>query len=298
MAQRRENAMIRFSCPRCQSLLEQPIDAAGQKLPCPVCGQRLQVPALPENRTVLANLIPDNQVVAGSSAPSPPTGSASQLRTIAGREHLCWPCPQCQGEVQVAVEAAPSTMPCPHCSQRIMVPQQAPTIAHCPGETPREVVQPAFPEPPSVARFRSAQPARRWTYDEDYEDDRRFVRGSGRDIDSLTRASLVGLICSLAGLALLVLSFLVGVVAQAGWRHREPAVIWLALFLVIGAFVLDLLGTIFGSRGMNPINTDNRGMGVAGLVCGIVGMVLASVAGIFLFCAGMLSLSRPSYWWW
>src|SRR5207247_8575649 len=36
--------MIRFSCPRCKTILESPDDSAGTAMTCP-CGQRLEVPA-------------------------------------------------------------------------------------------------------------------------------------------------------------------------------------------------------------------------------------------------------------
>jgi hypothetical protein len=53
-------AMIRYTCPRCQKSLESPVSFAGQKMHCPDCNQRLQVPqpstpvAPPINKTILA----------------------------------------------------------------------------------------------------------------------------------------------------------------------------------------------------------------------------------------------------
>jgi DNA-directed RNA polymerase subunit RPC12/RpoP len=54
-------AMIRYSCPRCNRSLESPVSFAGQKLNCPDCNQRLQIPkpsAAPAgpslNKTMLA----------------------------------------------------------------------------------------------------------------------------------------------------------------------------------------------------------------------------------------------------
>jgi DNA-directed RNA polymerase subunit RPC12/RpoP len=53
-------AMIHYSCPRCKKPLESPVSFAGQKLNCPGCGQRLQIPqpAAPQapalNKTMLA----------------------------------------------------------------------------------------------------------------------------------------------------------------------------------------------------------------------------------------------------
>jgi hypothetical protein len=56
-------ALIRFSCPRCKSILETPDHRAGDKVECPKCQQRLQVPVPPRTQTVLAHLI--------SSTPDP-----------------------------------------------------------------------------------------------------------------------------------------------------------------------------------------------------------------------------------
>ena len=53
-------AMIRYTCSRCKRTLESPVSFAGQKLNCPSCNQRLQIPqpstpaAPPINKTVLA----------------------------------------------------------------------------------------------------------------------------------------------------------------------------------------------------------------------------------------------------
>jgi hypothetical protein len=49
--------MIRFVCPACNGVVESPESAAGSKLPCPHCGQRLQIP-YPPNKTVLGSLLP------------------------------------------------------------------------------------------------------------------------------------------------------------------------------------------------------------------------------------------------
>ena len=56
--------MIRFSCPRCNSVLQAPDHRAGSKTACPKCQQRLQIPVPPPNKpvpppnkTVLAPLV-------------------------------------------------------------------------------------------------------------------------------------------------------------------------------------------------------------------------------------------------
>lgn len=60
--------MIRFACPRCQTSYDVPDDVAGRKTNCRKCGQRLQVPALP-NKTVLAPLLEHKPDVGSPSLP-------------------------------------------------------------------------------------------------------------------------------------------------------------------------------------------------------------------------------------
>jgi DNA-directed RNA polymerase subunit RPC12/RpoP len=81
---------IHYRCPRCQKSLVSPPKASGQKMNCPECGQRLQVPKqspsatpAPVNRTILATEIPD--AVAGRaqaapiSAPAPPVPAQEEI---------------------------------------------------------------------------------------------------------------------------------------------------------------------------------------------------------------------------
>ncbi len=69
---------IRYSCPRCQKSLESPASFAGQKLNCPACGQRLQIPqpatppAPPLNKTILATEEPVATATAPAPSPHPP----------------------------------------------------------------------------------------------------------------------------------------------------------------------------------------------------------------------------------
>jgi ribosomal protein S27E len=49
-------AMIRISCPRCKQVMVCKDREAGNKLHCPKCGQRLQLPIPPKAKTVLAKL--------------------------------------------------------------------------------------------------------------------------------------------------------------------------------------------------------------------------------------------------
>ena len=50
--------MIRFSCPRCGSVYTCPISQGGHKTNCPKCDQRLQIPLVDKNKTVLAPPVP------------------------------------------------------------------------------------------------------------------------------------------------------------------------------------------------------------------------------------------------
>lgn len=67
-------AMIRYICPRCKKSMESPTSFAGQKLNCPDCNQRLQIPqpskppvAPAVNKTILA--------VAESASNPPPSAT-------------------------------------------------------------------------------------------------------------------------------------------------------------------------------------------------------------------------------
>jgi len=69
--------MIRYTCPRCKKPLESPVSFAGQKLNCPDCGQRLQIPQPstppppPINKTILATEEPASPPASQASGPRP-----------------------------------------------------------------------------------------------------------------------------------------------------------------------------------------------------------------------------------
>jgi DNA-directed RNA polymerase subunit RPC12/RpoP len=100
-------AMIRYTCPRCKKSLESPASFAGQKLNCPDCGQRLQIPqpstppsSPPLNKTVLAKEEPVSTPTTHTSQhpPSPippvpvPTVELVQEATPSGRRESCLEC--------------------------------------------------------------------------------------------------------------------------------------------------------------------------------------------------------------
>jgi DNA-directed RNA polymerase subunit RPC12/RpoP len=71
-------AMIRYTCPRCKRSLESPVSYAGQKLNCPGCNQRIQIPqpstpaAAPVNKTILATEEPAVTAIPPPPAAPPP----------------------------------------------------------------------------------------------------------------------------------------------------------------------------------------------------------------------------------
>jgi DNA-directed RNA polymerase subunit RPC12/RpoP len=81
---------IRYSCPKCKKSLESPAGAAGQKLNCPGCGQRLQIPqpVAPQNKTMLAvdesgrGAPPPSTAPAPSSGPKPAPAAAGPIEVV------------------------------------------------------------------------------------------------------------------------------------------------------------------------------------------------------------------------
>ena len=96
-------AMIRYNCPRCKKSLESPVSFAGQKLNCPDCNQRLQIPqppsppAPPVNKTILATVestapvASPSPVVRERSASPPPVPSLKVVEEISPSAELAPP---------------------------------------------------------------------------------------------------------------------------------------------------------------------------------------------------------------
>jgi DNA-directed RNA polymerase subunit RPC12/RpoP len=117
--------MVRYVCPRCNKSLESPASFAGQKLNCPGCNQRLQVPQPsnpappPVNKTILAV----EQPPAAPAAPGPPPAGRTDSSRTKGqgagapkavglappgrREH----CLECGADVS----GQPQVQTCPDC---------------------------------------------------------------------------------------------------------------------------------------------------------------------------------------
>ena len=155
--------------------------------------------------------------------------------------------------------------------------------------------------PPALPSAAPAQSRRRdRDRDDDYDDEfssiERHPSPRGRLSPEVSaRAASSGLVCSLVSLALLLVSFVLAVATFSNQHRRfggenEPLVV-IVLLVVLGSFALALLAIVFSSRGLDQSNTYNRGHATAGLVCGIISLVIGSLVGLFSFCMGMFVLS-------
>jgi S1-C subfamily serine protease len=81
--------MIRFCCPTCKKILQATESQAGQKVACPGCGQRLQIPAPPRNKTVLGSILAGNDPAAGQDA-APVAGSGNAEQAAAAPTGPMW----------------------------------------------------------------------------------------------------------------------------------------------------------------------------------------------------------------
>jgi hypothetical protein len=80
--------VIRFSCPRCHAILEAPRLRSGDKVACPKCSQRLQIPGTPRTQTVLAPIVPPpvsqpSDPLVSANPASTPTSAASSGELLA-----------------------------------------------------------------------------------------------------------------------------------------------------------------------------------------------------------------------
>ena len=245
--------MIRFACPRCKTVLERPDLESGTKLSCPGCQQRLQVPALPENKTILGDLVS-------------PTASPAEPGPMMGIK-------------VVPLPDAPAPLP--------------------PATPPR-------PPMGSGARVRDDWddaddgPRRPRRADRDLDEldiERRPGRGrSGYDTEASIRSATVGFWCSMVGVGLIftgMLLWLVMVSERRAFRRDMDPFVFLILALGLVSFVLGLVGTIFSGRGLDPSNTQNRGLAIAGLICGILGMIVGLIGSLIFFCIGMFIMALP-----
>ncbi len=286
-------SMGRFSCPRCKAILEL---ASGTQATCATCGQRLQLPVSSEDAPAKK---------AAAAAPLLPTEAKSldipETRLVLGRMHVFWHCPTCHGPVDIPLDLRQHSVRCPSCRERIPVPAVAAVQPPLPSARPPAPAPPyRDPEPSHSRRSRrpreedSERPRRRVRranddYDDDDDSDYRHRRSQpGPDQQTCARAASFGLTCSLISLGLIVLStFVILVIQNAGMRPERQGILFVVSFIAVAiAFVMSLLGTIFSSRGMNPVNEINRGTATGGLVCGIIGLVISAIGGLIVSCAG------------
>jgi DNA-directed RNA polymerase subunit RPC12/RpoP len=116
---------IHYCCPRCTRPLESPGHLAGQKVHCPDCGQRLQVPqpAAPPPSSAVHQALP---AAAGGSAPAVPQAPPSRPRP---------PCPA--PALEVILEVVPAASPAPavrrdYCLECGADVTQRPRLQTCP----------------------------------------------------------------------------------------------------------------------------------------------------------------------
>jgi hypothetical protein len=226
------------------------------------------------------------------------TDGAVQIRILMGREHIFWNCPLCHNPVDTPLDLSQPSVRCPHCSQKIAVP--LPEGAAAPRRSPPPLASEPVPTDKQRESRRpyyedSGRPRRRRfaDFDDDYGPS---YRREDYNRPAMERASTSGLTCSLIGLGLLLIVFLLTVVNSNTFGGRREVLVFFILLVDLGSFVLSLLGTVFSNRGLSPANESNRNLAVGGLVCGIVGLVISSVVGLVFMCIGLSILSGPTRW--
>ena len=120
---------ILFKCPKCQNKLTVVDEKAGSKLPCPQCGQRLQVP-IPQ--------VPAENAKRGAMQLPEPARPEARMEVL---------CPTCRVSFSPLAARAGSQESCPECGSSVTVP--FPVQGHPP---PPVVPMPAGVSPiPAVA---------------------------------------------------------------------------------------------------------------------------------------------------
>jgi hypothetical protein len=75
--------MVKFACVRCHTVFQAPDPQAGQKFNCSSCGQRLEIPPAPINKTALAPLVDQEAPVVPVATPLPDTMHEVVARPLA-----------------------------------------------------------------------------------------------------------------------------------------------------------------------------------------------------------------------
>ncbi len=65
----------------------------------------------------------------------------------------------------------------------------------------------------------------------------------------------------------------------------------ISLVLALSSFMLSVMSIVYSNRGLDVSNNYNRGQATAGLVCGIITLVLSTLSGLFFTCVGIFFFS-------
>lgn len=252
--------MIRCTCPACRAALELPDHLAGVSFHCPSCQAAFTVPKA-EAKPGLQQSFMDRLL---QPSEPPRTGAAVPFPPPTGRS---------ESHAYRAPAPTPPTQPEP-----------AP-----PPEPRRQQRYDDWDEPRRPFRERDDDPYG----DDDLDFDARPRAGNR---DTAIRAAFFGMLFSTIGL----FGILIGIFVFFFFSRRGPGGLnfleTITLVLAIGSmvsFALTLMGIVFSSRGLDRSNDHNRGLAVAGLVLGILGIVLSILFGSFYFLCGMIVRMGP-----
>jgi hypothetical protein len=173
-------------------------------------------------------------------------------------------CPQCRRPLNVPAELIGQLVKCPACATTFR--------ADLPGAPPpRRAVQPEPAYPPEERRGRRAgdydRPSRRYEEDEDYGRGRRPSRTDSLDFGPVGRPHRGGLILTLG-----ILSLVLGCCPLAGW--------------ILGGYALSMANQDLVAMASRRMDRSGQGLTQAGKVCGIIGLVLATLS----FAANMVRI--------
>ncbi|MFO0966799.1 MAG: hypothetical protein U0793_14600 [Gemmataceae bacterium] len=251
--------MLRCACTFCSAALELPDHQAGAPFACPNCGRTFTVPFSPGNpQSYTASSVPEDK-----PANLPLSSLPAARRVDDPKASLL------KGAVEVPATDDP--------------------------RRPKPIR--LDPVPPPAPPRRDRPVSRDPHGDEEDEAGDYFQTGRRRAAASpqlAARAAQIGFTCTLIGLFGILAGLYVFFTFQ---RRGDPNImetVCLVLsFVALVMFILTLLGVIYSGRGLDASNEQNRGLGVAGLVGGILGLTLSVVGGaITLLCGVFLHMLR------
>jgi DNA-directed RNA polymerase subunit RPC12/RpoP len=281
--------VIRFSCPNCLKVLTTPEVAAGRKVACPGCGQRLMVPPPTQNRnkTVLGQSVPNP-----ASIPSVPLSRPEPTTPVLPPGKVLVGCPGCGRSILLPPNEMTWQIECSRCNTRFVpagtpVPPQRPPDPDTEAD-PHDDYQPRGSEG-AFGTAKTGYPQRE--YDSGLDDVRRFVAGrkhSGLGIASFIIALLVG------GLDVILAIVIATNVAKSAPRHRDYGdTTELKANIMAGGMSMVCLNCM-----SIPLCLVGAGLGLVGLIAhrdqnqlftwiGLLGngVVILGVVGLYLFGA-------------